>query len=147
VSEIVADVLARMHLADLALRPPFALSRGQRLRTAVASVLSQMPMVLLLDEPTTGQDRDQIERLMTSLEDAFDLVVFCTHDVDTAASHATRVILLDQGRVIRDGPPEESLFDDASMERASVLPTSVQAYSRRLGEPTLTVDSLWAMLK
>ncbi len=139
---IVDAVLTRMGLDDLADQPPFALSRGQRLRTAVASILSQQPSVLLLDEPTTGQDREQIERMMTGLEDQFDLIVFCTHDVQTAARHANRIVLVEAGRVLADGDPVDVLFDHEAMQAASLRQTSLQAYAMRHGLRVLDVDSL-----
>jgi len=144
--QIVEAVLARTGLEDLADQAPFALSRGQRLRTAVASILSMQPSVLLLDEPTTGQDREQIERMMTGLEDDFELVVFCTHDVQTAARHANRIILLDAGRVLADGDPADVLFDQTAMRAASVRQTSLQAYAMRHGVRALDVDSLMRVL-
>ena len=143
-AQIVADVVADMSLTGLEDRAPFALSRGQRLRTAVASILAKRPSVLLLDEPTTGQDREQIERMMDGLVGSFDLVVFCTHDVDTAARHATRVVLLDAGEVVADGAPIDVLYDRDALARASVVQTSIQAYARCLGTRALTVDGLLA---
>jgi energy-coupling factor transport system ATP-binding protein len=143
---IVDAVLGRLGLEELADQAPFALSRGQRLRTAVASILSKQPSVLLLDEPTTGQDREQIERMMTGLEEDFELVVFCTHDVQTAARHANRIVLLDAGRIVADGDPVDVLFDEAALRAASIRQTSLQAYARRHGTRALEVDSLMRML-
>jgi energy-coupling factor transport system ATP-binding protein len=144
---IVEAVLARMALEELADQPPFALSRGQRLRTAVASILSKRPSVLLLDEPTTGQDRDQIERMMTGLEEEFDLVVFCTHDVQTAARHANRIVLLEAGRVLADGEPIEVLFDQQAMSSASLRQTGLHAYAMRHGLRVLDVGSFLRVAK
>jgi energy-coupling factor transport system ATP-binding protein len=107
----------------------------------VASILSNQPSVLLLDEPTTGQDRDQIERMMTGLEEEFDLVVFCTHDVQTAARHANRIVLVEAGRVLADGEPVQVLFDQQAMQSASLRQTSLQAYAMRHGLRVLDVDA------
>ncbi len=139
---IVESVLDRMGLVSVAGDAPFALSRGQRLRTAVASVLSMTPNVLLLDEPTTGQDREQVERMMGGLSEQVELLVFCTHDVDTAARHASRVILLEGGRIIADGPTRAVLFDYDRLRRARIRPTSAQLYAERLGLRALQVDEL-----
>ncbi len=149
--EQVARTLQQMGLADLAEETPFTLSRGQRLRTAVGSVLSMKPRVLLLDEPTTGQDREQIERMMRGLTgiDAdgnnhpiFDLVVFCTHDIDTAARHANRVLVLHEGNLLLDGPPGTVLWDEDVLRKASIRLTGVQRYARRLGVKALDVEQL-----
>lgn len=143
--EVVAAVAKQMDVESLADEPPFALSRGQRLRTAVGSVLSMRPEVLLLDEPTTGQDREQIERIMGGLEHQFELLVFCTHDVQTTARHATRVLVLHQGRLLADGVPAEVLFDDRVLQTAGLRRTSVQEYAIQQGVRALDVDSLVEM--
>lgn len=145
-AQVAGAVLADMGIDDLADEAPFALSRGQRLRTAVGSVLTMRPRVLLLDEPTTGQDRDQIGRMMEGLSEDVDLLVFCTHDVDTVARHANRVLLLASGRIIADGSPRQVLFDEERMGAASIRPTSAQAYARRIGVAALQVDELVEVL-
>ncbi len=107
----VTSTLEALSLTSLLDRPPQALSRGQRLRVAVAAGLSCHPRVLLLDEPTAGQDRDQVERMLSGVAEtlADGAVVFATHDLDLAFRHATRVIHLDAGRVVGDGPAVEVL--------------------------------------
>jgi energy-coupling factor transport system ATP-binding protein len=107
----VADVAARVGVSQLMDRPPQALSRGQRLRVAVGAAISCDPGVLLLDEPTSGQDRQQVEQMMVALSaDTSDrALVFVTHDIGLALSHATRVVVLHEGEVVADGPPAEAL--------------------------------------
>ncbi len=139
---VVKGVMANMGITHLAERAPFALSRGQRLRTAVASILSKEPSILLLDEPTTGQDKEQIERMMESLKARFDLVVFCTHDVDTAARHANRIILMDGGRIIADDRPINIMFNKTALKQASICQTSIQTYAEHHGIQALSVDRL-----
>jgi energy-coupling factor transport system ATP-binding protein len=143
----VTSALDRMGLAALANDAPFALSRGQRLRTAVASVLTLEPRILLLDEPTTGLDREHIERMMDGLAASLDALVFCTHDVDTAARHANRVILLHAGQIAADGPARAVLADEDLLRTASVRPTSALRYARRLGIDAVTVNELEEALR
>ncbi len=86
---------------------PFTLSRGQRQRLAVATVLADRPNILLLDEPTTGQDQIALDNLMEltqSLIDEHDTtVVMVTHDMELVAQHATRILVLDKGKILLDG--------------------------------------------
>ncbi len=104
----IADVLSLTSLLD---RPPQALSRGQRLRVAVGAGLACRPSVLLLDEPTAGQDRDQVEAMLTGVDEALGegTLVFATHDLDLALRHASRVVHLEEGLIVGDGPPVEVL--------------------------------------
>ena len=98
----VQGTAAGLDLSPFLHRPPQALSRGQRLRTAVGAALCCEPDVLLLDEPTSGQDRTQVARMMATLATvaANRTVVFATHDEELAAKHATRIIRLESGRVV-----------------------------------------------
>jgi len=104
------DRIARaLGVRDLWEEPPQALSRGQRLRVAVAAALCCQPAPLVLDEPTTGQDAEHVEGLFDALEALGTSVVFATHDLELAARRAHRVVVLVDGRVVADGPPAEAL--------------------------------------
>ena len=89
---------------------PVFLSKGQRQRVAFASLLSMRPEILVLDEPTTGQDyRESIEimEMVRELNEAGHTIIFVTHDMELVARYARRIILLRQGRVVVDGPVRE----------------------------------------
>ncbi|GAB4319291.1 MAG: energy-coupling factor transporter ATPase [Candidatus Sumerlaeia bacterium] len=91
---------ARLILPDmeaLADRPPLALSRGQRLRVALAGVLARRPRLLLLDEPTTGQDWEAVDALMSAVRQAgVEAVIFCTHEREAAERYADRVVRMEE---------------------------------------------------
>lgn len=112
--EAPAAALAVVGLEDLADRHPRDLSGGQRQRLALAIVVGDgpAPVVLALDEPTRGMDRvdkgDLAERLRAAARDGAAVIV-ATHDTEFAASFATRVVLLADGRPIADGPPRDVL--------------------------------------
>jgi len=108
VGERVDGAAGLLSIGDLLDRPPQALSRGQRLRCAVAAALSCRPEILLLDEPTSGQDAEQVEQMMRGIGQDLGpdrLLVFATHDVDLALRHATRILVLEEGRIVLDGAP------------------------------------------
>lgn len=113
IRERVTDVLDKVKLLNLKDRHPATLSRGEKRRLAVATTLSHPIDILLLDEPTTGQDRLTLEGLFEILnrlnkEDGT-AVIFVTHDMWTVWNYATRVIGLCNGRIICDGPTAEIL--------------------------------------
>jgi len=143
-----ADAAARaLSLEGLEDRPPQALSRGQRLRTAVAAALACRPDVLVLDEPTSGQDHDQVERMMCALTEAEDgrAVLFATHDVDLALRHADRVWVLEGGRVVLDAGPVEAA---AHLAEGGTLPLPpLAAWCRAHGLPALDPADLAAAVR
>jgi len=113
-TEVQTRVMAAanaLSVADLMDRAPQALSRGQRLRVAVAAALACAPEVLLLDEPTSGQDHDQVAHMMKALRErlAEGALIFATHDLALALREATRVVVVERGRVSADGPPDDIL--------------------------------------
>ena len=143
----VANSLEAMQITDLRRDTPHALSRGQRLRTAVASVLSMSPELILLDEPTTGQDRVHIRQMMEYFVDNASTLVFCTHDVETAVQYATRIIVLNDGCVIADGTAHEVFMHKEILTQASLKPPAAMEVGRRLGLCVFSVDELESELK
>jgi energy-coupling factor transport system ATP-binding protein len=123
----INEALDLMALQEQRKQHPFTLSRGQRQRLAVATVLAARPKLLLLDEPTTGQDQIALDNLMhltRSLIDKHDAsVIMVTHDMDLVARYATRVIVLDKGHIILDGTPLE-IFTNAreTLARMKLMP-------------------------
>lgn len=109
----VAAALATVGLADVADRAPHHLSFGQRRRAAIATVLSMEPELLVLDEPTSNLDpqaRRELADLLRRLE-LTTLVV--THDLLYALDLCERSVILDQGRIVADGPTRTLLSDTA----------------------------------
>jgi energy-coupling factor transport system ATP-binding protein len=142
----VKDTLQMMHLEQYKDRDPHTLSRGQKIGVAVASVLAMKPKVLILDEPTLGQDFIRISSLIKMLKsmNAQGLaVVVITHDVNIAAEYAKRVVIMDEGRILMDGEPHEVLSKEDILHSASLeTPTAVQL-SRLTGlPPMLTIDEI-----
>ena len=103
----LGESLARLGLEDLAAAYPRDLSVGQRQRVALAAVLAAEPRLLLLDEPTRGLDtlqKEGLAALLRGLARDGAAVLLTTHDVELAALVADRVVVLDEGRVVHDGP-------------------------------------------
>jgi len=100
-----------------------ALSRGQRQRLATASILALDTSVLVLDEPTTGQDylsRRQIMELAVNLHAEGRTVLMVTHDMALVAEYATRVIVMQDGKVVCDASPKE-VFEQEEILRSTGL--------------------------
>lgn len=119
-------------------RAPLALSFGQQKRVTIASVLAMRSKILVMDEPTAGQDLANYMNFMDAVvglrtgngagdreEYSFSSIVFITHDVDLAVTHANRILLLSDGRLEGDGPPGEVLADFELLRKCNVIPTSL----------------------
>ncbi|MDI9520393.1 MAG: energy-coupling factor transporter ATPase [Bacillota bacterium] len=108
----VRDAMARVGLAyeEMKDRSPFELSGGQMRRVALAGVLAMQPSFLILDEPTAGLDpsaRDYLLNDIKQLNDEGTTVVLISHAMDDVARLATRVAVLEKGRLVMEGAPEE----------------------------------------
>ena len=124
---------------------PFSLSRGQRQRVALASILAVEPEILILDEPTTGLDylecchiMDRIRRM--NAEQQVTVVMVC-HDMEVVLDYASRALVMAGGKLLADGPVKEIFRDPALMEEASILPPQMIGLSIRLGEGFEQADS------
>jgi cobalt/nickel transport system ATP-binding protein len=119
----VEDVLEQLGIASLADRAIHTLSLGERRRVAVAGVLVMQPEVILLDEPTANLDRRARMALRGLLDRASAderTVCLATHDTTFASCWATRIIVLEQGRVLADGTPDVILNNVALLSRAEL---------------------------
>jgi energy-coupling factor transporter ATP-binding protein EcfA2 len=107
--------------------PPLALSFGQQKRISIAAVLAMRSRILMMDEPTAGQDYWNYTAFMDAILQmpGYDAVLFITHDVDLAVIYANRVLLVSEGRLIADGKPEVVLADNELLARSRVLPSSL----------------------
>jgi energy-coupling factor transport system ATP-binding protein len=123
--EIHEQTLASADLLHLRARRPFSLSIGQQQRTALASCIALRPALVILDEPTLGQDWRHLGQLMdylTRLNQQGTSILLITHDYKLVHRYARRVILMDEGRLILDGK-----IDPASMSRVHAEETTTHA--------------------
>jgi len=131
----IDDVLRRFGLEDRADVHPFLLSGGQKRRLSVGTALVAGAPVLALDEPTFGQDRaraDELLGLLTDLNRDGTTIIIVTHDMQLVVEHASRTILLDEGRVLADGPTPTVFADDALIARTGLRPPPLRAALRGL---------------
>ena len=124
---------------------PFSLSRGQRQRVALASILAVEPEVLILDEPTTGLDYMEcchiMDRIRWMKEEKQVTVIMVCHDMEVVLDYAGRALVMSGGRLLADGPVREIFRNRELMEEASILPPQMIGLSMRLGEGFGQADS------
>ena len=136
-TKIEANIAAALKLVDLeekADAAPLALSFGQQKRVTIAAVVAMNSRILVMDEPTAGQDYRHYTDFMDNIlhpgagspwRDAFESVIFITHDLDLAISYANRILLVSNGRLAADGPPHQILQDRTLLTQCRLTPTSL----------------------
>lgn len=116
---------------------PFLLNRGARQLLALASIVVLAPPVVVLDEPTTGLDFRECEKVMgiiKRLHEGGTTVIMVCHDMEVVADYAERCIVMSDGRVVDDGPTFDVLRNRATMERASLEPPQIVDIALSLSE-------------
>jgi len=114
---------------------PFSLGKGERQMIAVASILVMQPKILVVDEPTTGQDWAGINRMMSLVDKLHKngtTIVMITHDMDIVSKFATRTIAMKAGKVVLDGPTREVFSNAEVLKDTFVTPPQCVQLSQKL---------------
>jgi energy-coupling factor transport system ATP-binding protein len=123
----VKEALNIVNLAEYEQDPPLALSFGQQKRVSIAAILAMRSRILVMDEPTAGQDYQNYMNFMDSILQmpGFEAILFITHDVDLAVIYANRILMIADGRLVADGKPHEVLQDFERLRANHLIPTSL----------------------
>jgi energy-coupling factor transporter ATP-binding protein EcfA2 len=137
VNQRVKDVLEFLDITRYANEQPFLLAKGIRQRTVIASILAMRPYVIVVDEPTTGQDAVNSRIIMEMLKvlhaQGYQIILI-THNMNIAAEYCGRTIVMSEGRVLADGPTR-SVFSQANiLKRAYLQPPPVCRASQELSK-------------
>lgn len=131
-------LLRQLNLTEYADDFPLALSKGQRLRVVLGAMLAKKPSLLLLDEPTTGQDEKslhEIRRLLLHYKALGGSIFICTHDIELAAQVADRVIVLKDGVIIADDNSNDILSNSRLLLDGGLTPSVLLSICEQLGIP------------
>lgn len=135
VEERVLKILDVCGLYPFRKWPISALSYGQRKRVTIASILVLNPEILLLDEPTAGQDQRHYREMMEFLDELNakgHTIVMITHDMQLMLDYSDRAVVVVDGQIIADAPPAEILSNSDVIERAHLKETSIYHLADRL---------------
>lgn len=141
----VEEAAALVGLSPYLEANPLQLSKGQRQRVALASVLSMRPDILVLDEPTTGQDwREALEimEVITGLHRQGHTIVLVTHDMEVVARYAERALVLGGGKLLLDGPLTEVFSQEEILASTGLVPPAIVRLIRPFRETGLFRDVL-----
>ena len=135
IEQTAERVMEEMNLAGMEDEMPFQLSRGQRQRLAVASVLAMEPEILIIDEPTTGQDWKESMALMNlvkRLNDNGHTCILTTHSMNLVSLYARRVVVMREAKICMDGPTQEVFKNLEELACSNIKPPEVYRLANAL---------------
>jgi energy-coupling factor transport system ATP-binding protein len=127
IEQEVQEALRIVNLSEREQDPPLAMSFGQQKRVSIAAILAMQSRILVMDEPTAGQDYQNYMNFMDSILQlpGFEAILFITHDVDLAVIYANRILMIADGRLAADGKPQDVLRDFDRLKANRLVPTSL----------------------
>ncbi|MFL2052266.1 ABC transporter ATP-binding protein [Leuconostoc mesenteroides] len=136
VTERVREMLQLVDLDGMRNWPISALSFGQKKRLTIAAVLVLKPEILILDEPTAGQDATHTSQLLSFLQNinitSHTTIIIITHDMHLLANFVQRALVVVDGQILADTTPAELLANEALVDAASLRTTSIYRLAQRL---------------
>ena len=145
IGERVEEALSAVGMKGRGEEDPFGLTKGERQRVAVASVLAVHPEVLILDEPTTGLDYAEQRSMMDlvkSLNEAGSTIIVVTHTMWVVAEYAHRVVVVRDGKVALQGTVREVFVEEEELRDAGLRPPHIVSFGDALGYPVLSVEEM-----
>lgn len=146
IEERVQEILEVCGLSPFRKWPISALSYGQKKRVTIASILVLNPEVILLDEPTAGQDQRHYKEMMDFLDQLHakgHTIVMITHDMQLMLDYSDRALVIVDGQLIEDASPAEILSDAGVIEQANLKETSIFHLAERLGVNPLELTTFY----
>lgn len=130
----VESVIEELEITPFQDRPAHALSGGQKKQVAIADILVMHPEVMILDEPAAALDpkhTKKVQEIIDGLTDKGITVLMATHDIDYAYAWADEIVLMQEGKVIRQGAPAEVCADRTALSEAGLeVPAVLRIYER-----------------
>lgn len=145
VAQMVDDVAEKLEIRHLLDSNPFFISKGDKQRIAVASVMAMRPKVLILDEPTTGQDFKRSKEIMDltmKLNEEGITILVITHSMNLAVEYAKRVVVFRQGEVLLNGTAKDVFQQQHVLQSAMLKPPQITQFAQRLAHKGISGEIL-----
>ena len=145
IEERVREALAAVGMEGRGDEDPFGLTKGERQRVAVASVLAVRPEVLILDEPTTGLDYAEQRSMMDlvkNLNEAGSTIIVVTHTMWVVAEYAHRAVVIREGKIALQDTVRNVFAKEDDLRDAQLRPPHIVSFGNALGYPVLSVEEM-----
>src|ERR687896_400492 len=145
IEERVREALAAVGMEGRGDEDPFGLTKGERQRVAVASVLAVRPEVLILDEPTTGLDyaeQHSMMDLVKNLNEAGSTIIVVTHTMWVVAEYAHRAVVVREGKIALQDTVRNVFAEEDDLRDAALRPPHIVSFGNALGYPVLSVEEM-----
>lgn len=133
----VEEALVAVGMEKFRAEYPLSLSKGDRAKVVIASILAMKPNIIILDEPTTGQDYLgclQIMQIVQKLHAQGHTIIIVTHHMPLVAEYTQRTIVLCQGEILLDGPTREVFAQSEVLKKTYIVPPQITQLAQRLNE-------------
>jgi len=145
INERVKEALKAVDMEGYEEEDPFSLTKGQRQRIAVASILSARPKVIILDEPTTGLDykeQRQMMELIKKLNENGHTIVMITHTMWVVSEYAHKVAVINEGEITMYGRIRDVFQNEDELLKSYLKTPHIVSFSNKLGKTMLSVDEM-----
>ena len=146
----VQEALRAVDLEGREKEDPFSLTKGERQRVAIASVLAMKPKILILDEPTTGLDYKEqcgVMELLKTLNENGRTIIIITHTMWVASQYAHRAVIMNDGHVLMDGPVREVYANEEELISLHLKPPQITQIGNRMGCTFTCIDDALKVLE
>ncbi|MCI8638112.1 MAG: ABC transporter ATP-binding protein [Coprococcus sp.] len=152
IDKLTDRALEIVGLTDRQKEHPFSLSRGQRQRLAVATMLVSNPRIIMLDEPTTGLDEKDLRGILQLMQELIEYhdgtLIMVTHDMEVVAKYATRVVVVDDGQIVLNDDPDKIFKDNVDkLESLKLKPTIIASITTKLADYGMPYVPNWSFFE
>jgi len=145
IKDRVEEALKAVDLAGYEEEDPFSLSKGERQRVAVASILSARPKIIVLDEPTTGLDYKEQKKMMElikQLNENGHTIIMITHTMWVVSEYAHRVAVIRDGEVMMDGRTRDVFSEEEKLKKSFLRTPHIVSLSNQVGKTVLSLKEM-----
>ncbi|MHA1111352.1 MAG: energy-coupling factor ABC transporter ATP-binding protein [Promethearchaeota archaeon] len=143
------EIIKELNLQSLLHKSPWNCSGGERKKVSLACILCRKPEVLVFDEPTLGQDKSGykiLDNIIHKAKERKQTIIVVTHNTEFAYHYLDRLVVLDNGRILADGPTGEILTNSTIQENSSLIEPQIFKFKKKLTEYNLPEKEVFKLI-